>query len=98
MKKVVYSVTRLSKNNKFKVAGFGYVTKDDLITAQTSTSGSAYVRVYPECVKQCFPVTGKDDEFTGKYTEYVEKEIEREDGSFDTRDIEVHYSVWFKFV
>ena len=28
----------------------------------------------------------------------VEKEIEREDGSFDTREIEVHYSIWYKLV
>ena len=98
MKKVVYSVTRLSKNTNFKVSGFGYISKDDLITAQTSTSGNAYVRIYPECVKQCFPVADKQDEFKGKYTEYVEKEIEREDGSFDTREIEVHYSIWYKLV
>lgn len=34
---------------------------------------------------------------TNRYTEYVDDfEIEREDGSFDTRDVEIDYLIWFK--
>ena len=86
MQKVVYSITKLGKKENTKVTGVGYVTDEDLITANVGKSGKAYIRIFP-CVKDCHPVSGTTDEFKGAYYEIVE---------YDGRDIEINYYIWFK--
>ena len=90
MKKVVFSVTKLGRTEQ-KFSGIGYVTDEDLITACIGKNGKPYIRVFEDCLKDCFPV--KDDEHNGEYYEIREVEIETKYGSTETREIEVYYSI-----
>lgn len=96
MKKVIYSITKLGKNENKKVTGVGYVTDDELITANVSKNGKPYVRVF-ECIKDCHPVINTTDEFKGAYYEIQEYQFEK-NGSYESREIEVNYYVWYKLV
>ena len=53
MKKVVYSVTKVGKNENTKMTGLGYVTNEDLIIACISKNQKPYIRVFEDCVKDC---------------------------------------------
>lgn len=86
MKKVIFSITKLGRVENTKVTGVGYITDEDLITANISKSGKPYIRVY-SCVKDCHPITNSTEEFKGAYYEIVE---------YDGRDIEVNYYIWYK--
>ena len=86
MKKVIFSITKLGRVENTKVTGVGYITDEDLITANISKSGKPYIRDY-SCVKDCHPITNSTDEFKGAYYEIVE---------YDGRDIEVNYYIWYK--
>lgn len=86
MKKVVYSITKLGKVENTKITGVGYITDEDLITANISKTGKPYIRIY-SCVKDCHPIPNSTDEFKGAYYEIVE---------YEGRDIEVNYYIWFK--
>ena len=97
MKKVVFAVTKQGRYENTKTTGVGYITDTDLITACISKSGKPYIRVFEDCVKNCHPVTGKEGEFKGAHYEIREVEIEK-NGSYDTREIESEYSVWYKLV
>ena len=57
MKKVIFSVTKLGKVENTKVTGVGYITDEDLITANIGKSGKPYIRIY-SCVKDCHPPMG----------------------------------------
>ncbi len=86
MKKVIYSITKLGKTENTKFTGVGYITDEELITANVSKNGKPYIRVF-ECIKDCHPVINTKDEYKGAYYEIVE---------YDGRDIEVNYYVWYK--
>ena len=99
MKKVVYSVSRTNRYGSTKMTGLGFVTESDLI----SKSGKAYIRVFKECVKNCHAVPNRPDEFKGTLYEIREIEVETKNSSgestgYETREFEVEYSVWYKFV
>ena len=95
MKKVVFSVTKLGRAEQ-KISGIGYVTDKDLITACLGKNGKPYIRVFEDCLKDCFPVN--ENEFKGEYYELRNMEFETKYGSKDTREVEVDYSIWFKYV
>ena len=95
MKKVVYSVTKLGRTEQ-KISGIGYVTDTDLITACLGKNNKPYIRVFADCMKDCFPVS--ESEFKGEYYELREVEFETKYGSKETREVEVDYSIWFKYV
>ncbi len=86
MKKVIYSITKLGKTENTKFTGVGYITDEELITANVSKNGKPYIRVF-ECIKDCHPVINATDEYKGAYYEIVE---------YDGRDIEVNYYIWYK--
>ena len=96
MKKVLFRVTNLK--NHSKVTGYGYITTEDLVTAQVSKNGNAYIRVYDDAVKHCHPVFNKDGEFKGEISEFHTIEVPDKYGALDTREIEVDYEIWFKIV
>ena len=103
MKKVVYSVSRTNRYGSTKMTGLGFVTENDLIIACNGKSGKAYIRVFKECVKNCHAVPNRPDEFKGTLYEIREVEFEKKTSSgestgYETREIEVEYSVWYKFV
>ena len=114
MKKVVYSVSRTNRYGSTKMTGLGFVTESDLIIACNGKSGKAYIRVFKECgkayirvfkecVKNCHAVPNRPDEFKGTLYEIREIEVETKNSSgestgYETREFEVEYSVWYKFV
>ena len=91
MKKVVYSVSRTNRYGS------------TLIIACNGKSGKAYIRVFEDCVKNCHAVPNRPDEFKGMLYEIREVEFETKNPSgectgYDTREIEVEYSIWYKIV
>lgn len=103
MKKVVYSVSRNNRFGSNKLTGLGFITESDLIIACVSKKGNAYIRVFDDCVKNCHAVSGRDGEFKGAYYEIREIEFEKktsggESTGYETREIEVEYSIWYKLV
>ena len=88
MKKVLYTVTRVGRENT-KVSGVGGITDTDLVTAQISRNGKPYIRVYSDCLKYCHPVAGGDNEFKGAFWEIVE---------YEGREIELNYYIYYKIV
>ena len=103
MQKVVYSVSKLNRFGNTKMTGVGFITDSDLIIACVSKKGNAYIRVFEDCVKNCHAVSGRDGEFKGAHYEIREVEFETrnpsgENTGYDTREIEVEYSIWYKIV
>ena len=103
MKKVVYSVSRNTRYGSNKLTGLGFITESDLIIACVSKKGNAYIRILEDCVKNCHVVSGRDSEFKGAHYEIREIEFEKKNSSgestgYETREIEVEYSVWYKLV
>ena len=96
MTKVVFSVTRSGKSDFAKITGIGYKTDKDLIIACVGKNGKPYIRVFEDCIKYCHKLQGKTNEYQGIITEIHEIEVETKNGSFDTREVELDYSIWFK--
>ncbi len=95
MKKVIYSITKLGKVENTKITGVGYITDEELVIAQISKrTGKAYIRTLA-CVKDCHPVINTKNEFKGAYYEIQECQFEK-NGSYETREIEVNYYIWYK--
>ena len=66
-------------------------------------SGKAYIRIFEDCVKNCHAVPNRPGEFKGAHYEIRELEVETKNSSgestgYETREFEVEYSVWYKFV
>ena len=96
MKKVIYSVSRYRKGDIEKNTGIGYITDRDLVIACISKNGKPYIRIFEDCVKQCYPVADKANEFKGTYSEIREIEFEK-NGAMETREVELEYNIWYKF-
>lgn len=102
MNKVIYSVTKSGKAES-KLTGIGFITDEDLVIACVSKNGKPYIRVFEGCVKNCRPITGRENEFRGSHYEIREIEFETHNSSgeftgMDKREIELNYYVWFKLV
>ncbi len=87
MKKVIYSITRIGKKENTKYTGVGYITDEELITAGISKNNKPYIRIY-DCVKDCHPIIGTENEFKGAYFELTE---------YEGHDVEINYYIWYKF-
>ena len=87
MKKVIYAVTRLKRERNVKVSGIGYLSNNNLLTAQISKNGKPYVRVYEDL--KLLKSVKNENEFTCDYYEF--KEI-------DGNDIQLSYKIWIKVV
>lgn len=74
MKKIAYSITQSKKKENFTQSGIGYMTDEDILIPQISKNGKPYIRVFEDCIKDCHPMIGKTDEYSGSY--YEIKEIE----------------------
>ena len=101
MKKVVYTVTKESRNGNKSMSGLGYITDKDLITACLSKKGKPYIRVFENCVKDCHRVINTTNEYKGSYYEIKEVEFETTNSTgqstgYETREIEVYYNIWYK--
>lgn len=106
MKKVVYSITKQSKKENDKLTGVGFITESDLLIARLSRKGTAYIKNFEDCLKYCFPVPNKSDEYKGSYSEFVtydvpvtdERERNPEVKSYETIEIQLNYTIWFKII
>ena len=101
MKKVVYSVTKVGRNENTKMTGLGYVTDKDLIIACISKNQKPYIRVFEDCVQSCHKVINTTNEYKGAYYEVKEIEFETKNSAgqstgFEKREIEMNYYIWYK--
>ena len=72
---------KLGKIENTKVTGIGYITDEDLITANVSKTGKPYIRIFL-CVKNCHPAMNSPDEFKGAYDEMDEDNERDIDGNY----------------
>lgn len=99
MKKVVYSVTKVNKDEKLK--GVGYFVDGNLLIPATSSKGNSYIKVFEDITKSCHQINGKDNEYKGYVTiAYEDVQIyNKQKNSYDTLDYcETTYFVWFKIL
>ena len=99
MKKVVYSIIKVNKDERLK--GVGYLVEGNLLIPSTSSKGTAYIRVFENVEETCKPVNESKDEFKGYVTIAYENinVFNKEKNRYDTLDyIETTYHVWYKFI
>lgn len=105
MQKVVYSVSRVNRDEKLK--GIGYLIDGNLFVPATSNKGNLYIRIFEGVTEKCKPVPESAKEFKGFvdviYTDVpVFKSVdndndETKEGSYEIIDsITVTYYIWFK--
>ncbi len=96
MKKVYYSVKRYKRNDMIEQKGVGYITDTDLVIACISQNNKPYIRVFEDCIKDCHPMIGRTDEYSGSYYEIKEIEVDTGKDNYETIEIEVYYKIWYK--
>lgn len=99
MQKVVYSITKVNKDEKLK--GVGYLVEGNLLIPSTSSKGNAYIRVFEDVAEKCKPVKDTDNEFKGYVTIIYENinVYNKEKNRYDTLDcVETTYYIWYKFI
>lgn len=99
MQKVVYSVSKVNKDEKLK--GVGYLVEGNLLIPSTSSKGNAYIRVFEDVAEKCKSVKDSDSEFKGYVTIAYENVnvYNKEKNRYDTLDyIETTYYIWYKFI
>ena len=99
MQKVVYSVTKVNKDEKLK--GVGYLVEGNLLIPSTSSKGNAYIRVFEDVAEKCKAVKDSDTEFKGYVTIMYENihVYNKDKNRYDTLDcIETTYYIWYKFI
>lgn len=99
MQKVVYSVTKVNKDEKLK--GVGYLIEGNLLIPSTSSKGNPYIRVFEDVVKTCKLVPKSENEFKG-YVSIAYENVNvynKEKNTYDTLDyVEATYFIWFKYI
>ncbi len=99
MQNVVYSVSKVNKDEKLK--GVGYLIDGNLLIPATSSKGNAYIRVFEDVAKKCRKVVDTDNEFKGYVTIAYENVniYNKEKNRYDTLDyVETTYFIWYKLV
>lgn len=107
MQKVVYSVSRVNRDEKLK--GIGYLIDGNLFVPATSNKGNMYIRIFEGVEEKCKYVADKINEFKG-YVDVIYTDVpvfkstdrnsdESKQGSYEVIDsITVTYYVWYKKV
>lgn len=88
MQKVVYSVSKVNRNEKLK--GIGYVSEGNLLIPAVSKTGKPYIRVFEDITDKCRPSVNANGEYKG----YITMAYQNDNNDY----IEIDYSVWFKYV
>lgn len=99
MQKVVYSVSKVNKDEKIK--GVGYIVEGNLLIPSTSSKGNPYIRVFDSVSEHCRPVKDKDNEFKGYVTVAYENVnvYNKDKNRYDTLDyVETTYFIWYKLI
>ena len=99
MQKVVYSISKVNRDEKLK--GVGYLVDGNLLIPTTSSKGNAYIRVFEDVAEKCHPVIKATNEFKGYITVAYENlhVFNKEKNLYDTLDYcETTYYVWYKYI
>ena len=99
MQKVVYSITKVNKDEKIK--GVGYLVEGNLLIPSTSQKGNPYIRVFEDVAKDCRPANDDGNEFKGYVTVAYENVhvYNKEKDRYDTLDyVETTYYIWYKYI
>lgn len=99
MQKVVYSISKVNKDEKLK--GVGYLIEGNLLIPSTSSKGNAYIRVFDDVAEKCKHVKDSDTEFKGYVTVAYENVnvYNKEKNRYDTLDyVETTYFIWYKYI
>jgi hypothetical protein len=99
MQKVVFSVSKVNKDDK--LTGVGYLADGNLIVPAMSGKGKPYIRVFEGVTEKCHLISGTTDEYKGYMTVgYSNVHIfNKKANSYDLLGyIEVDYCVWYKLV
>lgn len=99
MQKVVYSITKVNKDEKMK--GVGYLIDNDLLVPAISAKGNPYIRVFEDVTSKCHKAVNAENEYKG-YMTIGYKDIQvfnEEKNRYDTLEyVETTYFVWYKFI
>ena len=82
MQKVVYSVTKVNKDEKLK--GVGFLIEGNLLIPATSQKGNLYIRMFEDVQKQCKPVPNTENEFKG-YVTVAYESVQQSDRRYRAR-------------
>lgn len=99
MQKVVYSISKVNKDEKLK--GVGYLIEGNLLIPSTSNKGNPYIRVFEDVEKTCRLVKDTENEFKGYVTVAYENVnvYNKEKKRYDTLDyVETTYYIWYKLI
>ncbi|MBE5762977.1 MAG: hypothetical protein E7338_02000 [Clostridiales bacterium] len=88
MQKVVYSVTRVMKEDNLKVKGVGYISDTDLLILAISKDNNPYIRVFEDCIKYCHQINNSDA-YKGTYYEMDE---------YEGHDYQRTFYIWYKLL
>ncbi len=98
MRKVAYSVFKSTGNNINKWTGVGWIDGKDLIYFPTAKNGKRYKQTLKNAVSNSRQKPYDSTQYTGEMNVIEEIEIKTEYGSYDTREIEISYIFWFKYI
>ena len=92
MKKVAFSLTKVN-DFSFKKKGIAFISDngEDLIIYPNSD----YEQIIENCIHYCYPIRYRPGEFKGMFTQYIEHDFEVK-GSYETKEIEITYKLWYK--
>ena len=99
MQKVVYTVSKVNRDEKQK--GIGYLVEGNLLIPALSSKGSAYIRVFEDVADKYKEIQNSEHEFRGYVTISYENinVFNREKNRYDTLDyVETTYYVWYKYI
>ncbi len=82
MQKVVYSISKVNKDEKLK--GVGYLVEGNLLIPSTSQKGNAYIRVFEDVAEKCKAVANSDNEFKG-YVTVAYESVQQSDRRYRAR-------------
>lgn len=99
MQKVVYSISKVNRDEKLK--GIGYLVEGNLLIPAISQKGNTYIRVFEDVTESCKPITDKENEYKG-YLTVAYKDVPvfvEKDNNYQILDyVETTYFIWFKLV
>lgn len=96
MKKIIYSLTKISKRKEnTKVKGVGYVNGNDLIIALKAQNGNPYIKVFEDALKNIHKVPGSENEYSGMFYDFIKIDVEVKPNSFEEKEIAINYYLWY---
>ena len=96
MKKIIFSLTKFSRNNgNTKTKGIGYIDGNNFILALHANNGMPYVKIFEDAVKLIHLVPARTNEYAGYLSELVTIQSEVKENSFEEKQITIDYHLWY---